>query len=56
MSRAEAVGEGLIDEALFDRGTEVAAERGLIPVDTKYELGLVGDEVVLIDEVHTPDS
>lgn len=41
---------------LFDRGTELAARRGLILVDTKYELGLLGDELVLIDEVHTPDS
>ena len=41
---------------LFARGTKVAAERGLILVDTKYEFGLVGDDVVLIDEVHTPDS
>lgn len=42
---------------LFDRGTELAAERGLILVDTKYEFGFdrQGD-VVLIDEVHTPDS
>jgi phosphoribosylaminoimidazole-succinocarboxamide synthase len=42
--------------ALFQRGTEVAADRGLILVDTKYEFGVLDDEVVLIDEVHTPDS
>ena len=42
--------------ALFARGTEMAAERGLRLVDTKYEFGLRGDEVYLIDEVHTPDS
>jgi phosphoribosylaminoimidazole-succinocarboxamide synthase len=41
---------------LFQRGTEMAAEKGLILVDTKYEFGLIGDKVVLIDEVHTPDS
>jgi phosphoribosylaminoimidazole-succinocarboxamide synthase len=41
---------------LFARGTELAAQRGLILVDTKYELGLLGDEIVLMDEVHTPDS
>jgi phosphoribosylaminoimidazole-succinocarboxamide synthase len=67
ISSAEAVGEGLITEALFERiasisldlfarGTELAAARGLIMVDTKYEFGLLDDEVVLIDEVHTPDS
>ena len=42
--------------ALFQRGTEMAAERGLILVDTKYEFGLRNGEVVLIDEIHTPDS
>ncbi|HRZ42052.1 MAG TPA: phosphoribosylaminoimidazolesuccinocarboxamide synthase [Bacteroidales bacterium] len=41
---------------LFQRGTEMAAERGLILVDTKYEFGKVGDQIVLIDEIHTPDS
>jgi phosphoribosylaminoimidazole-succinocarboxamide synthase len=41
---------------LFARGTEMAAERGLILVDTKYEFGKVGDQIVLIDEIHTPDS
>ena len=41
---------------MFQRGTEVAADRGLILVDTKYEFGVLDDEVVLIDEVHTPDS
>ena len=40
---------------LFARGTDLAAQRGLILVGTKYELGLLGDEIVLIDEVHTPD-
>lgn len=42
--------------ALFKKGTEMAAERGLILVDTKYEFGKAGDEILLIDEVHTPDS
>lgn len=41
---------------LFDRGKQLAARRGLILVDTKYEFGKSGDEIVLIDEVHTPDS
>ena len=43
--------------ALFQRGTEIAAKRGLILVDTKYEFGKTKDgEIVLIDEIHTPDS
>jgi phosphoribosylaminoimidazole-succinocarboxamide synthase len=42
--------------ALFARGQAVAAEAGLILVDTKYEFGLVGDRLTLIDEIHTPDS
>ncbi len=42
--------------ALYRRGTEMAAERGLILVDTKYEFGKVGDKIYLIDEIHTPDS
>ena len=41
---------------LFEKGTELAAARGLILVDTKYEFGKVGDTIYLIDEVHTPDS
>jgi phosphoribosylaminoimidazole-succinocarboxamide synthase len=41
---------------LFQRGTEIAAERDLILVDTKYEFGKVGDTIYLIDEIHTPDS
>ena len=41
---------------LFERGTAIAAERGLILVDTKYEFGRYNGEIVLIDEVHTPDS
>jgi len=42
--------------ALFAKGTKLAAERGLILVDTKYEFGSLNDEIYLIDEVHTPDS
>lgn len=41
---------------LFERGKAIAAERGLILVDTKYEFGKWGDEIYLMDEVHTPDS
>lgn len=44
-------------QALFKRGTEIAAKRGLILVDTKYEFGKTADgKIVLIDEIHTPDS
>jgi len=44
-------------KALFKRGTEIAAERGLILVDTKYEFGKTKDgKIMLIDEIHTPDS
>ncbi len=42
--------------ALFQRGTEMAAKQGLILVDTKYEFGIRNGEVILIDEIHTPDS
>ena len=42
--------------ALFRRGTELAANKGLILVDTKYEFGKKDDEILLIDEIHTPDS
>ena len=42
--------------ALFQRGTEMAARQGLILVDTKYEFGLHNGEIVLMDEIHTPDS
>ncbi len=41
---------------LFQRGTELAAKRGLILVDTKYEFGLLDGKLVVVDEVHTPDS
>jgi phosphoribosylaminoimidazole-succinocarboxamide synthase len=67
ISRTDAIGEGLISASLFDRiadvcfalfgrGTEMASARGLILVDTKYEFGVLGEDVFLIDEVHTPDS
>lgn len=42
--------------ALFARGKEIAAARGLILADTKYEFGKIGDTIYLMDEVHTPDS
>ncbi len=64
---AEIVKSGRMDEAmwkrvdavaraLFDRGTQILAEKGIILVDTKYEFGLVDGELTLIDEIHTPDS
>lgn len=42
--------------ALFERGTKMAADKGLILVDTKYEFGHLADKIILIDEIHTPDS
>ncbi len=45
-----------ITNALFQRGTEMAAKQGLILVDTKYEFGWYRDELYIIDEIHTPDS
>lgn len=67
ISKAEILEQGLVSEAdyqqlesytraLFQRGTEMARERGLILVDTKYEFGKIGDTIYLIDEIHTPDS
>lgn len=67
ISREEILAKGLVSEEdylkledytrrIFKRGTEIAAEKGLILVDTKYEFGKVGDEIYLIDEIHTPDS
>lgn len=41
---------------LFERGSQMLAEKGIILVDTKYEFGMIGDELILIDEIHTPDS
>jgi len=45
-----------ISLSLFEKGTEAAMDKGLILVDTKYEFGVYENELVLIDEVHTPDS
>ncbi len=67
ISREEILRQGLISEsdytqlekyalALFERGTQIAAEKGLILVDTKYEFGKKDGKIVLIDEIHTPDS
>lgn len=68
ISREAILAEGIVSEedylvlekytrALFQRGTEIAASRGLILVDTKYEFGKTKDgKIVLIDEIHTPDS
>jgi len=67
ISREEILKQGIVSEEdynkleeytikLFQRGTEIAAEKGLILVDTKYEFGKVGDQIYLIDEIHTPDS
>jgi phosphoribosylaminoimidazole-succinocarboxamide synthase len=68
ISREDILAKGIVAEedyvvlekytrALFQRGTEIAASRGLILVDTKYEFGKIKDgKIVLIDEIHTPDS
>ena len=67
ISREEIISRGLVSEAdwkkieeytekLYQRGNELAAKHGLILVDTKYEFGKIGDEIVLMDEIHTPDS
>lgn len=67
ISREDLLARGIVSEAdyvqlekytqaLFKRGTELAAKQGLILVDTKYEFGKVGDKIYLIDEIHTPDS
>ncbi len=68
ISREEILAKGIVSEEdyliledytrkLFQRGTEIAAKRGLILVDTKYEFGKTKDgKIVLIDEIHTPDS
>lgn len=41
---------------LFERGKQIAGKQGLILVDTKYEFGKIGEEIILMDEIHTPDS
>ncbi len=67
ISREEIIARGLVAEAeykeleritkaLFERGREMAKERGLILVDTKYEFGKIDGQIYLIDEIHTPDS
>jgi len=67
ISREEILKTGLVNEAdyvqledytrqLFKRGSNLAYEKGLILVDTKYEFGKIGDSIYLIDEIHTPDS
>jgi phosphoribosylaminoimidazole-succinocarboxamide synthase len=67
ISREEIIAQGIVSEedysqleaytlALYQRGTEMAAKQGLILVDTKYEFGKMGDQIILIDEIHTPDS
>ena len=67
ISAEEIVAQGLVSRedwetmvkytrALFQRGTEIAASKGLILVDTKYEFGKRDGKVILIDEIHTPDS
>ena len=45
-----------LSRELFDFGSKFLAERGIILVDTKYEFGIIDDEIILIDEIHTPDS
>src|ERR1700744_975452 len=67
ISREEILKRGIVSEKdyqklekytreLYQRGTEIAKKHGLILVDTKYEFGKVGEEIYLIDEIHTPDS
>ena len=67
ISREQIIAQGIVSEsdytqlesytrALFARGTEIAAKQGLILVDTKYEFGKRGDQILLMDEIHTPDS
>jgi len=67
ISREEIIAQGIVSaehydtmerytRALFERGSRMAAEKGLILVDTKYEFGLREGKVILIDEIHTPDS
>jgi phosphoribosylaminoimidazole-succinocarboxamide synthase len=67
ISREEIISSGLVTEEiyaqveeytyrLFQRGTEMANEMGLILVDTKYEFGISNGRIILIDEIHTPDS
>ncbi len=67
ISKQQIINQGIVSEKeyiqlenftrlLFERGTEIAAKRGLILVDTKYEFGKKNGKIYLIDEIHTPDS
>lgn len=67
ISREDIIAQGIVNEehykqleeytlALYKRGVEIAASRGLILVDTKYEFGLYNNVITLMDEIHTPDS
>ena len=67
ISREEIIAANIVNEkeyvqlekyalALFEKGKELAAKRGLILADTKYEFGKIGDDIYLMDEIHTPDS
>ena len=67
ISKEEIIAQGIVGKedyeqleaytrALFQRGTEMAAEKGLILVDTKYEFGKRDGKILLMDEIHTPDS
>ncbi len=67
ISKEEIIAQGIVSRedyeqiekytyALFQRGTEIAAQKGLILVDTKYEFGKHNGQIILIDEIHTPDS
>ena len=67
ISKEEIIAQGIVSteayeqleaytRALFQRGTEIAAAKGLILVDTKYEFGKKGGQIILMDEIHTPDS
>ncbi len=67
ISREEILAQGIVAEEdyialedytrkIYQRGTDIAAEKGLILVDTKYEFGKANEEIYLIDEIHTPDS
>jgi phosphoribosylaminoimidazole-succinocarboxamide synthase len=67
ISKEEIIARGIVDKedyeqleaythALFERGTQMAAEKGLILVDTKYEFGKRDGKIILMDEIHTPDS
>lgn len=67
ISKEEIIAQGIVSKedyeqlekytlALYQRGCEMAVQKGLILVDTKYEFGKIGDKIILMDEIHTPDS